>query len=268
MVERLIELRYRLQFFKFRLPAGPHDVVVSMTSYPARIQHAWIALESLFRQVDNKFELVLVLCRSQFPGEKLPLMICLQIKKGLRVLWVDEDNRSFDHLWPAYKAFPQKAVISVDDDKHFSPSLVGTLRSYSKEHPGSVIGARGWQMKSVGGDVEFGAGWVRADPTTSSDELFMPPGNGSLYPPGSLPQQTGDVALMKEICPVADDVWYWVMAKLHGSHSICVGMPPHRPVLRQADTAALSHGAPGPGDFASTIDYFGLRGSLVENLPG
>lgn len=266
MAERVIELKYLIQFFFFRLPPGPHDLVVSMTSYPARIKDSWLAIESLFRQADNRFDLILVLCAAQFPGKKLPLMIRLQVSKGLKVFWVEDDNRSFDHLWPAYSAFPDKSIISVDDDKHFPVSLVGTLRARSAEHPGSVIGARGWQMKVIEGDIRFGVGWMRADSFTRSDELFMPPGNGSLYPPGSLPEQTGDVALMKEVCPVADDVWYWAMAKLHGTNSICLGLPPHRPVLRQAGTPALSHGEPGPRDFASTIDYFDLRKPLIDDL--
>jgi len=193
-------------------------------------------------------------------------MIRLQARKGLTVLWVDTDNRSFDHLWPAYRAFPEKSVISVDDDKHFPPMLVGTLRQYSLEFPGAIIGSRGWQMRLSEGGIEFGPGWRRANSDTVSDDLFMPPGNGSLYPPGSLPDLTGDIVLMEEICPIADDVWYWAMAKLSGTESVCAGMPAHRPVMRQSGTPALSHHDPGPRDFRKTVDHFGFREMLTRTL--
>lgn len=266
MIETLIELNYLVKFGSSSLAPGPHDLVVSMTSYPGRIKHAWLSIESLFRQNDNRFMLVLVLSAQEFPTRKLPMMLRLQQKKGLQVLWVEENNRSFDHLWPAYREFPDKSIISVDDDKHFPPTLTSILRYHAATRPGVIIGARGWRMRLYSGDIEFGPGWERAGPETPSAELFMPPGNGSLYPPGSLPELAGDTALMRKICPIADDVWFWAAARIHGTPSFCVGMPAHRPVRKQSQTPALSDYSPGPRDFARTIDHFGLRKDLLKDL--
>lgn len=237
-----------------------------MTSYPQRIKHAWLALESLFRQSDTDFRLVLVLAADQFPGKRIPRMLQRQVRKGLEILWVLRDGRSFDHIWPAYSAFGGCTVISVDDDKFFPPDLVQTLKEESRARPGTIIGWRGWEMRPARGRMEFGSGWTRADKQTLSGRLFMPPGNGSLYPPGSLPLLTGDYDLREAICPNADDVWYWAMARLNNTPSYCLGAPNHRPVWRQSLTPALAEIGPGQQEFRNVLDHFKMEENILEDF--
>ena len=263
----LLELRYRLTWSGFTLSKSPNqDVVVCMTSYPKRITHTWLALESLFRQSDTNFRLVLVLAVDQFPGKKIPRMLQRQVKKGLELLWVPRDGRSFDHIWPAYSAFSGCTVISVDDDKFFPPNLVQTLKEEAKARPGSIIGWRGWEIRPSNGRVDFGVGWTRASRQTQSGRLFMPPGNGSLYPPTALPALTGDYDLREAICPNADDVWYWAMARLISTPSYCLGAPNHRPVWRQSLTPALAELAPGRKEFRNVLAHFDMEKALLSDL--
>ena len=258
-----IEAHYRLTARKHRIdPDSMPDVVVSMKSYPARIRHAWLAIESLFRQNRSGYIVVLVLVQSQFPGGRLPRSITRLVKRGLTILWIQEDGKSFDHLWPAYSAYPKASIISVDDDKFFPPNLVSTLCNHSESAPGTIIGARGWEMITQDGRVKFGAGWVRAGSQSPSLKLFMPPGNGSLYPPGSLPKDTGDHDLRRTICPNADDVWYWAMARIAGVQSMCLGLPAHRPIWKQSKTPALADLDPGPKEFEAVVRHFSLRAAL------
>lgn len=242
------------------------NLVVSMTSYPARIKGAWVSLESLFRQDYRRFVLVLVLAESQFPRRRLPLLIRIQVLKGLRILWVKEDNKSWDHLWPAYSSYPQSAIVSVDDDKVFPAHLVRNLVEASLLNQGAIVGARGWAIKLKDNEIRFGDGWVRATPNTASDALFMPPGNGSLYPVDSLPMEAGDTELMRKICPNADDVWYWAMGRLNGTRSICLGMRAHRLSPVQAKTPALADNDPGPQEFEAVLKWFGLSDLQLSNL--
>lgn len=258
-----IEVFYRFTSRKYRItPDSSPDVVVSMKSYPARIRHAWLAIESLFRQDYGGYIVVLVLVESQFPGRRVPRSITRLVKRGLTILWVQKDGKSFDHLWPAYSAYPRASIISVDDDKFFPPNLVSTLCKHSRSAPGMIIGARGWEMVAQDGRVKFGAGWLRAGSQTPSHKLFMPPGNGSLYPPGSLPKETGNYELMREICPNADDVWYWAMARMAAVDSLCLGLPAHRPIWKQSRTPALADLDPGPAEFEATCRHFGLGDEL------
>jgi len=261
-----LEAWFLLTMFSHRLSKDNESLVVSMTSYPARIDGSWVSLESIFRQRFKNFKLVLTLAESQFPGKKLPLKIRLLVRKGLSILWVKEDNRSWDHLWPAYSLYRGASVITVDDDKVFPPTLVGDLVRASEQNPGAIIGSRGWEMKLVGKNLGFKTGWVRATSSTESDALFMPPGNGSLYPPGSLADIAGDTDLMKKLCPRADDVWYWAAARLNGTASFCLGLPAHRPVRAQSSTPALADEDPGTAEFGSVIAHFDLLDDISSHL--
>ena len=242
------------------------DVVVSMTSYPARIRHAWIAIESLFRQDYPVFSIVLVLTKSQFPGLRLPGKIRHQQKRGLTIIWVDKDGRSSDHIWPAYSMFKGSRIVSVDDDKFFPPHLLSSLVEESTRFPKAIIGARGWQMFPVDGRLEFGNGWTRADTASPSHSLFIPPGNGTLYPPGSLPPVAGDFDLMTTVCPTADDVWFWATATMFGSKFRCLGMPPHPPVMKQLATESLASLNEGPRQFRRAVEHFGFEEALVRDM--
>jgi len=268
LLDLWVGLGYRLTSQKYTLEkAASTSIVVCMTSHPGRIKHAWLSLESLFRQTDRDFRLVLVLADSQFPRRKLPNSIRRLTRKGLEILWVQRDGRSFDHLWPAYRKFPEAAVISVDDDKFFSASLVEKLRTASVKYPSTIIGWRGWQMRLSDGSLAFGHGWERATEQTPSNQLFMPPGNGSFYPPGSLPAGTGDYLVREQICPDADDVWYWAMARLGGRKSVCLGEANHRAVWQQKGTVSLASAQPGPAQFEQVLRYFDLEEPLLRELP-
>lgn len=259
------QLRFSSRRHKILSPSTT-DVVICMKSYPARIKYAWLSLETLFRQNFEGAKIVLVLAESQFPQKQVPKSILRLVNKGLELLWVEKDGRSFDHLWPAYIRFPNCKIISVDDDKFFPPTLVSELVNQSILRPNTIIGARGWEIAPIGNEIGFGQGWRRASLSTPSKKLFMPPGNGSLYPPDSLPPSTGDDSLRNQICPNADDVWYWAMARLHGTPSICLGLRPHRPSWRQSRTPALADSGPGTKEFKSVVDYFDLRPTLLEDM--
>lgn len=267
LLDLWLELRYRLTSQLHRLPrADDPGFVVCMTSYPARIRFAWLSLESLFRQTDKAFKLVLVLAINQFPSRKIPGRIRRMEKRGLDILWVSRDGGSFDHLWPAYTKYPSSSIISVDDDKFFDPGMVEKLKSASVGSPGKIIGWRGWQMRLVHGHIGFGEGWSRAAETTPSVELFIPPGNGSLFPPRSLPPLTGDYKLREKLSPNADDVWYWAMARVIGTPSLCLAEPNHRAVWRQSGTVSLAAVQPGPKEFQQVLAHFDLEKELLRTL--
>lgn len=265
LLDNLVALKYRATSHQYKLGnEADDDLVVCMTSYPERIGGAWISLESLFRQHYRSFRLVLVLAEGQFPGRKVPRSIQRLVSKGLEIIWVERDGGSFDHLWPAYVRYPSASVISVDDDKFFPPGLVGDLKSASIKRPSTIIGWRGWRMTLADGELRFGDGWERATRATASSELFMPPGNGSLYPPGSLPAMTGDYNLRETVCPNADDVWYWAMARQKGTPSFCMGRPNHRAVWQQSKSASLAALQPGPTEFRQVLEHFQINGLTGE----
>jgi len=240
------------------------NLVVSMTSYPGRVSHAWKAIETLIRQDVSGFKLVLVLSAEEFPGgvAALPSKIRTQTRRGLEIFWVERNGRSFDKLLPIRASEPGATVITVDDDKYFPRNLVRLLVEAHSANPGHIVGSRGWRVlaQPSSGLVEFGKGWVRAKPGDQGYGLHLPGGNGCLYPPGSLAAVVDNIELAMGLCPTTDDIWFWIAAHLANTPFFCLGMNPHRPVRSQARTPALSsvNRERANAQFAAATRYFGI----------
>ena len=247
---------------------GKPSLVAGMTTYPGRIRHAWIALECLLRQSLPPDRLVLVLSDEEFPGKKIPWRIRNLTRRGLEILWVTQNGKSFDKLLPLVKNHPHATIMTFDDDKYFPPDLVHQLVAAHRAHPDHVIGARGWVIHSAEGSpkVQYGMNWVRALPGAQGRDLFLPGGNGTLYPSGSLDPGVTDLATALELCPTADDIWFWGHIQKQPTRMICLGLPPHRPIQRTSRGSALSsiNEARNNIQLQTVIDFLGIRES-VEN---
>lgn len=217
---------------KSEVAIGEPFIVAGLTSYPGRIRHAWIAIECLLRQSLSPQRLFLVLSEEEFPSKALPRRIRQQSRRGLEILWVSRNGKSFDKLLPILERFPQAAIMTFDDDKYFPRTLVQDLVAAHQALPGHVVGARGWAIKSADEPpkVRYGVNWARALPGEHGHHLFLPGGNGTLYPPGALDCGVTDLGAALELCPTADDIWFWGHTQKKGTPMFCLGHPPHRPV--------------------------------------
>lgn len=215
-------------------------VIASMTTYPPRIKSAWISIETLLRQTVRPVKLLLVLSIEEFPTQKLPFRIRAQTRRGLEILWIDRTSGSYDKLIPVRKAFPGATIVTFDDDKHFPSVILEKIYAASRLHPDSVIGSRGWVIRDDDGQIRYGSNWLRAEPGSKGRHLFMPGGNGCLYPPSSLSPTVDDIALALDLCPTADDIWFWFAAQQARSTLYCLGMKAHRSVGSQRKSPALA----------------------------
>jgi len=273
-IKRLKRLRERLTVVRFLVPSRPFSrilrpsipVVVSMTSYPARIENAWLSIESLLRQSVSPKHLLLVLAEDEFPDRVLPKRICQQQKRGLDVMWTEKTAGSYDKLLPPLQEFPGLPIITCDDDKFFPRTLLKQLYTASLANPKTVVGARGWKIRLNNQTLEYGVGWTRAERGASGHALLLPGGNGCLYPPGSLHESVLDTVSALAKAPTADDLWFWGALMKRHTPMYCLGLPPHRPVRKQANTPALAHrndSANGP-QFQSVLKHFEIN--LVDLL--
>lgn len=240
--EELMVLRLRLP----RATLGDYQrdtipLVVAMTTFPERIGHSWVAIETLMRQTVKPHKLLLVLSLEEFPNQLIPARIKKQSKRGLSILWVERNFRSYDKLIPALSRYPNYPVVTVDDDKFFPPEMVEQLWDAHLRTPRAIIGYRGWRIrKPVESPISYGRNWERLTSFDSGQDMFLPGGNGVLYPPFSLEKGVLDAETAIRICPHADDIWFWGHAIKNGSTFVCLGMSSHRPVARQGTTSALS----------------------------
>lgn len=76
------------------------EVIISLTSYPARFATTWLAIESLLRQSERPDRIILNLFEGEFPGRVLPWFIREQMKRGLEINWCPENLKVCLNLAP------------------------------------------------------------------------------------------------------------------------------------------------------------------------
>jgi hypothetical protein len=238
-------------------------LVVSLASYPARIEHAWIAIETIFRQDVLPDRLVLVLSEAEFATRELPARLRAQQRRGLEILWTT-DRGSHNKLVATRRAYPEATIITVDDDAWYEPWVVSRLVDEARRHPGTVIGLRGWAIARSHSGLAPYVDWKRASPATPAADVFLTGGAGVLYPPHLLPDDLlTNTELALRLCPTADDVWFWAVATVAGVPARCLNELGHRDVRQQLRTPQLHEGNREGGQndvqLARVIEHFGLR---------
>jgi len=199
------------------------NVIVSLTSYPARINHIWVTVESLFQQRHQPNKIVLVLSKDEFPSQALPDNVCLLIEKGLEVLWVEGNIRSYKKLIPVVEHYPQATIITVDDDIYYQKDFVEKLVSASIKSPSSIIGNRGRLIKKHT-TYEPYLSWPLIKKQTTGNRVLLTGMGGILYPPNTLNNtQLLDINLAMSLCPNADDFWFWAVSITSKAPIICTG---------------------------------------------
>ena len=204
------------------------QLIVSLTSFPARITTVWATIETLMRQTLLPDAVVLTLSVEEFPTRRLPRSIRSLERRGLIVLWHPADIGSYNKLIPARGAFPGATIVTVDDDVLYAPDMLRKLVDESAKRPGWIIGHRGWDPVRD----EFGyrpyLEWMsagRAGPRSDPDDVFLTGVGGVLYPSGALNTDLLlDVDLARRLAPTADDVWFWAVALASGAKRFCTGM--------------------------------------------
>lgn len=113
------------------------QVVVTLTSYPARISTLHYTLFTLFTQDFKPNKVILWLSQDEFANLHPPLpQEILDFKQcGLEIVWVRGNLRSYKKLIYALKEFPDSILVSADDDALYAKDWLSKLYNAYKENP-------------------------------------------------------------------------------------------------------------------------------------
>lgn len=237
---------YKISKFKlFRngrfVPNPDSNLIVSLTSYPARINEVWITIESIFQQSYRPWKVVLVLADSEFHGRIIPKSLENQVSRGLEIVWVDRNIRSYKKLLPTIERYPNSHIVTVDDDIIYEPWRLGRLVHAAEQHPGAIIGYRGWQIVVNNGQFAPYTSWPRADKNTPEGSTLLTGVGGILYPPGVLiPELLLNIETALALAPTADDIWFWAIAVMSHVNIVCLGYDKHLQIKYDYQDLALN----------------------------
>ncbi len=195
-------------------------VIISLTTYPARIDSVHITLCTLLRQTVKPSKVILWLAREQFPnGEAdLPEDLLALIPYGLEIDWYN-DIKSYKKLIPALKKYGDSIIVTADDDAYYPRKwLELLLKSYHLE-PQSVHTNMITALRIEDGNIRT-AEKSKEDigkPLLHNKVLGV---NGVLYPPGSLHEDVVKEEIFMELAPHNDDLWFWCMALINGTRIV------------------------------------------------
>ena len=219
------------QHVRHRL-AGNREVVVTLTSYPPRIETAWRSIRSIFGQSYLPDKIVLYLAKSDFPNRErdLPQSLLSMLWHDFEIRWVDEDLKPHKKYYWAFRDFRDSLVVTIDDDLVYRRTMVQELVENFSKHPDAVIASRTHLiMFNEDGSVKPYDQWIYEAPYyhpalvgIPSMRLFATTGAGTLFDPSLFPELTFDSDLIKRHCLVADDVWLKAVEVIAGIPVVAV----------------------------------------------
>lgn len=188
------------------------NVVISFTSYPARINMVNRVIESLFRQREQVDEIILWLSIEEFPEKynNLPENLTNLIgKNGFHIEWVKENLKS--HKKYFYALQNSKDInITVDDDMYYSDTLVSTLMNSYRKYP-YAISARGVRIIMKEGEqiIPYIAWESEVSEYIGIEKMDLCAigVNGILYPPGCAKERWFDIPSIIKLAENQDDLW-------------------------------------------------------------
>ena len=123
---------------------GNKEILVSLTSFPERINYVWAAIDSMFCQKIQPSKIHLYLSKEEFPNEleDLPQRLLNYQKLGLEICFRDGNLMSHKKYYYALQEHADKCVLTIDDDIYYPENTISNLWELHTKHPDMVCANR------------------------------------------------------------------------------------------------------------------------------
>lgn len=214
---RLVERRWASRASDTGRPHGlKGELIVSLTSYPARFHALPLTIKCLLNQTMRADRVILWLAEQDI-AQVSPEMRSLE-KDGLEIR-VCADQRQYNKIIPTLRLAPDAFVITADDDTYYWPQWVeGLVRAYDPKafeilcHRADRI-----RLDSAGTPFPYSRWQIGMGARRDSDLVFPTGVGGVLYRPGILHEDVLNSDTFLTVCPTTDDIWLYFMAGRNGA---------------------------------------------------
>lgn len=197
-------------------------LVVSLTSFPARIDRLWLVIETLLRQTYKPDMVILWLSKEQFPQlETLPASLLNLQKRGLQIELREGDLRSHKKYYYTLESYPNDIMVTVDDDVFYNSHLLAYLVESATAFPDTICCTNSKIITFDHNELLPYNQWdiKRKYLIPTYDTIAIGIG-GVLYPIGALNGNVLDKDAFMNYCPNADDIWLKAMSLINHRKSI------------------------------------------------
>lgn len=193
------------------------QLIVSLASYPARINTVNKTIETLLTQTVKPDRLILWLADEQFPNKEgdLPQNLLELRQFGLEIGW-SEDLKSYKKLVPALQKFPEDIIVTADDDLYYQKDWLESLYSAYLKDSKNIYTRRACRVVNKGNVFKNTPHYSNTHYEPDFSNQLMG-GAGTIYPPHSLHEDVFNTELIKTLVPTYDDIYFWAMAIINGT---------------------------------------------------
>ncbi len=204
-------------------------VVVSLTSIESRLTSLHLVIRSLLTQSHLPQKIVLWLNHDL--KSRIPKSLS-KLQSDLFEIRYTKLKSSHKKLIHSLEAFPDKVIITCDDDLMYRKDWLYLLYTNHLSYPDRIIGNTTLHINfDEEGKVLPSKQWRSANTEEINDKAFVAIGAwGILYPPGSLNDKVLDSDLFMKLAPYSDDFWFKAMGQLNGTKTMQAEITPKEPI--------------------------------------
>ena len=191
------------------------SVIVSMTTFPARIDYVHLAIKSLLNQTVKPGKIILWLAEEQFRNVKLPDHLQKLCAYGLEIRYCKENILAHKKYYYTMQEFREHVIVTYDDDIIYPEDSLEKLLRMHAQHPNAIICNRGREIEVDNGEVAAYRHWKVSGCIPAGVpgyRVMASTGAGTLYPPNCMPEETFDIEKIRQLALTADDLWMKVMS--------------------------------------------------------
>lgn len=191
-------------------------IIISMTSYPARIKYVAKVWYSILKQKVDKslYHCVLVLSEEEFPNKlnDLPNDLKVMIENEIiELIWTPKNTMSHKKLIPTLLKYPGNSILVIDDDQYRTDNWLKNFIENHKKYPNDVLtGITHFILQN-------GAFYFKHLQPGIYDNARPANGRGgTLYPPNTfIDKEFFDENLYMKLSPTSDESWQFYFMKKH-----------------------------------------------------
>lgn len=243
-----------------------HKVIVSLTSYPKRIDKLWLVIETLLDQTLKPDAIMLWLSREEFSREiNLPKKLKDLKNRGLKIKFSDENLMPHKKYYYTMRNHPESKVITVDDDMLFHPRLIENLLAFHDKYPEAICCSILREIKVEDGKIMPYEEWKSLK--KSSEPTFknhLMGGGGTLFPIDSLDEEVFNKDSIIKNALQTDDMWLKIMSLKKGTKVASVAGKYKRyfvPLIHKDDGALMDKNIglnKNDKVFKNIMDYYNM----------
>ena len=205
-------------------------LIVSLTSYPARINSVHLTIESILNQTQKADKIVLWLSEKQFPQKigSLPESLRHLLNRGLEIGWYfqDEDIKPYNKIINTLEKYPKSIIITVDDDVIYPENTIEQLYKTWLKDTKNVVCNRARKVKYDAKGLFPYNEWELCTRSAGPSFGLLQTGVGAvLYPPKCFHKDVCKKNLFMKLSKDTDDLWLWAMLVLNNTKIIRTDVP-------------------------------------------